>query len=58
MISTSTPSMKPTAATVQPASDTSTGDKLIAYWDYGSTFALGNGETFTLDFGANVFTAS
>lgn len=47
-----------TARYVTMYDDTSTGDKLIAYWDYGSTFALGNGETFTLDFGANVFTAS
>lgn len=36
--------------------DTSTGDKLIASWDYGANFTLGNGETFTLDFGASVFT--
>lgn len=36
--------------------DTSTGDKLIASWDYGSNFTLANGETFTLDFGASVFT--
>ena len=35
---------------------TPTADPLIAYWDYGSTFAVGNGETFTLDFGASVFT--
>lgn len=35
---------------------TPTADPLIASWDYGSTFALGNGETFTLDFGANIFT--
>ena len=34
----------------------STGDKLICSWDYGSSFTLGNGETFTLDFGASVFT--
>lgn len=31
-----------------------TADPLIAYWDYGATFAVGNGETFTLDFGASV----
>jgi hypothetical protein len=37
---------------------TPTADILIAYWDYGTTFAVGNGETFTLDFGANVFTIS
>jgi hypothetical protein len=36
--------------------DTSTGDKLIASWDYGGNFTLGNGETFTVDFGASVFT--
>lgn len=34
--------------------DTSTGDVLCGSWDYGSTFAVGNGETFTLDFGASV----
>lgn len=33
---------------------TPTADPLIAYWDYGTTFAVGNGETFTLDFGASV----
>lgn len=31
-----------------------TADPLIASWDYGSTFALANGETFTIDFGASV----
>ena len=36
--------------------DTSTTDKLIAYWDYGSSFTLGNGETFTVDFTTNIFT--
>ena len=36
--------------------DTSTGDKLLGAWDYGSNFTLGNGETFTLDFGASVGT--
>lgn len=35
---------------------TSPADPLIASWDYGTTFAVGNGETFTLDFGASVFT--
>jgi hypothetical protein len=35
---------------------TPTADPLIAYWDYGTTFAVGNGETFTLDFGASVQT--
>lgn len=36
--------------------DSSTTDRLIAAWDYGSTFAVGNGETITLDFGASVLT--
>lgn len=36
--------------------DTSTTDKLICSWDYGANFTLGNGETFTLDFGASIFT--
>lgn len=36
--------------------DTVAGDPLINYWDYGSNFTLGNGETFTLDFGASVAT--
>jgi hypothetical protein len=31
---------------------------LIAWWDYGSALNLGNGETFTVDFGASVFTIS
>lgn len=30
--------------------DTSTGDMLIAYWDYGSSVTLSDGETFTVDF--------
>lgn len=30
--------------------DGSTGDKLIGYYDYGSSISLANGETFTLDF--------
>lgn len=45
-----------TARYVSQHNDTSTGDKLLNSWDYGATFALGNGETFTLDFGASVAT--
>jgi len=30
--------------------DTSTGDKLIGYWDYGSSITLASGDTFTTDF--------
>jgi hypothetical protein len=36
--------------------DNSTTDKLLGSWDYGQNFTLGNGETFTLDFGASVAT--
>ncbi len=36
--------------------DTSTTDKLVGSWDYGSNFTVGNGETFTVDFGASVAT--
>jgi hypothetical protein len=32
--------------------DTSTGDKLVCGWDYGSAVTLANGETFTFDFDA------
>ncbi len=38
--------------------DTSTTDKLMCYFDYGSVFTVGNGETFTLDFGTNICTIS
>jgi hypothetical protein len=36
--------------------DTSAADDLWAYWDYGTTFTVATGETFTVDFGASVFT--
>lgn len=36
--------------------DTAAADDLWSYWDYGSTFTVATGETFTLDFGANIFT--
>ena len=31
-------------------------DPLIAWWDYGSALTLNDGESFTVDFGASVFT--
>lgn len=31
-------------------------DPLIAWWDYGSALTLQDGETFTIDFGASMFT--
>lgn len=36
--------------------DSSTTDKLLGAYDYGANFTLGNGETFTLDFGISVAT--
>ena len=36
--------------------DTSTTDKLMCSFDYGSTFTVATGETFTLDFGASLAT--
>lgn len=35
---------------------TSPADPLIAYWDYGSSVTLQDGETFTVNFGASLFT--
>lgn len=35
---------------------TSPADPLIAWWDYGSAVTVNSGETFTVDFGASVFT--
>lgn len=35
---------------------TSPADPLIGYWDYGSSITLAAAETFTVDFGASIFT--
>lgn len=35
---------------------TSPADPLIGWWDYGSSISPADGETFTVDFGASVFT--
>jgi hypothetical protein len=35
---------------------TSPADPLVCYFDYGSSITLQDGETFTVDFGANLFT--
>lgn len=37
---------------------TSPADPLIGYWDYGSSISVGDGETFTVDFGASLFTVA
>lgn len=34
-------------------SDTSTGDKLVGYWNFGTAVTITNGNTFTVDIGAN-----
>lgn len=38
--------------------DTSTTDRLLCSFDYGTTFTVASGETMTLNFGANLFTAA
>lgn len=35
--------------------DTATNDELICWYDYGSEVELASGETFTLDFGTELF---
>lgn len=37
---------------------TSPADPLIGYWDYASSITLNTGETFTVDFGTEMFTVS
>jgi hypothetical protein len=37
---------------------TSPADPLIAYWDYGSNVTLQDTETFTVNFGASLFTVA
>lgn len=37
---------------------TSPLDALVCWYDYGSSISINNGETFTVNFGASLFTAS
>lgn len=37
---------------------TPSGGPLIAYWDYGASITLQDGDTLTVDFGAAIFTVS
>jgi hypothetical protein len=37
---------------------TSPADPLIGWWDYGSSITLNDTETFTVDFGASIFTVA
>jgi hypothetical protein len=45
-----------TARYVTMYNDTAAGNNVLGAYDYGATFLVGNGETFTLDFGASVGT--
>jgi hypothetical protein len=47
-----------TARYVSIHDNTATTDILMCSFDYGATFTVGNGETFTLDFGASLATAA
>lgn len=37
---------------------TSPADPLIGWWDYGAAVTLADGESFTTDFGASIFTVA
>jgi hypothetical protein len=41
---------------LQNTTPTSPADPLIGWWDYGSAVDLADGESFTVDFGASMFT--
>lgn len=36
--------------------DSAANDELIAWYDYGTSITLNDGDTFTIDFGASLFT--
>jgi len=43
-------------AVIYNDTQTAPADPLIAWWDHGSALTLNDGESFTVDFGASVFT--
>jgi hypothetical protein len=43
-------------AVVYNDTPTSPADPLVCWWDYGSSISCNDGEKFTVDFGASVFT--
>ncbi len=43
---------------LQNTTPTTPLDPLIGWWDYGSVVSLASGETFTVDFGASIFTVA
>lgn len=43
---------------VNYAASSPASEPLIAWWDHGSSISINTGESFTLDFGASVFTLS
>jgi hypothetical protein len=45
-------------AVVYNDTPTSPVDPLVCWWDYGSSITINTGETFTVDFGASVFTVT
>lgn len=58
LVMTATGGAIPTFQWVVIYNNTATNDDLIAYFDYGSEITLQQDETFTLDFGAQLFTLS